>query len=164
VKISEERTEVDLKQEFVGAVSDHFRQITPLLDSELAAMTRKTYPGSVRFFLFEYDSPHFSEDFPVSMWPMGTDGNPVEDGLWFLKGKAVAAPTEIYEAEKYEVIEPWDTASELLECWLVERWSKIAEQRRAYRAFIGHRDSYFKKNLLTGQQTNWDEILEAING
>ena len=153
---------MDFRQEFVKSVSDHFQQITPLLDAELTSVLHRAYPSVVKFLLLEYDSPHFSEDFSVSMWPMDSHGKPVGDGHWFLKGKAVVVPPEIYEAEKYEEIEPWDTASELLECWLIERWSRIAKLRQLHPAFIGHHDSYFKKNLLTGERTNWDEILEGV--
>ena len=153
---------MDLRQEFVKSVIEHFQQITPLLDAELTSLTHMAYPKVVKFFLFEYDSPHFSEDFSVSMWPMDTDGEPVGDGHWFLKEKAVVVPPEIYEAEKYDDIEPWDTASELLECWLVERWSRIAKLSQFHPAFIGHHDSYFKKDLLTGEEISWDEILKGV--
>jgi hypothetical protein len=153
---------VDFKQEFIKSVIEHFQQITPPLDSELTAVLHRTYPKVVKFLLVEYDSAHFSEDFSVSMWPMDSHGKPVGDSHRFLKGKAMVAPPEIYEAEKYEEIEPWETASELLECWLIERWSRIEKVRQHYPAFIGHHDSYFKKDLLTGEEINWDEILEGV--
>jgi hypothetical protein len=152
-----------LKQDFSKAVKNHFLEITPLVDVELALVVQKTYPTLVKFLLFEYNSPQFSEDFSVSIWPMNAAGEPTGEGHWLLKGKVVAVPAEIYGAEKYEEIEPWHVASELLERWLVKRWSKTKKSERIMQAFIGHHDSYFKKDLLTGKQINWDEILKIAS-
>jgi len=147
---------MSLKQDFSNAVKNHFVKIEPLLDAEFALVSQRTYPTSVKFLLFEYDSPQFSQDFSVSVWSMNAEGEPVGEVYWLLKDKVVAVPAETYEAEKYEEIDPWHIASELLERWLTKRWSKTVKKEQAYPAFIGHHDSYFKKNLLTGRQVSWD--------
>ena len=153
---------MDLKQEFVEAVSEHFRQLTRAFDAELASVAQMSYPRATKFLLFEYDSPTFGEEFSVFLSAMDANGEPIGDGYQFLQGKAVTVPAELYEADKYEEIDPWATASELLESWLIERWSNVAGTRKAYPAFVGHHDSYFKTNLMTGQQINWDEILGNV--
>ena len=155
---------VDLNEEFAEAVKEHFKQITPLLDAELQSIFRKgACAPPVSFCLIEYDSPSFGEEFAVSLWPMNADGSPIGEGYWFLKGKAVTVPPGIYEDSKYEDIEPWGTASELLEQWFVARTAQIRDEAECP-LFIGHHDSYFKTDLRTGKQTTWDQILEGCNG
>lgn len=150
-----------LKREFEVAVKDHFLAITPLLDAALLSVVESKCSSSTRFFLFEYDSPHFSDAFTVSAWPMDRKGKVTGEGHWLLKGKAVAVPQEIYDDPKYEGIEPWETASKLLERWLVARWKRLRSKSGVYPAFVGHHDSYFKTDLKTGTRINWDEVLEA---
>jgi hypothetical protein len=152
---------MSIKNEFVTLVQKHFEGLTPLLDEEIIAVCANDYSEDVRFFLVEYDSPHFSEDFSVSLWPMDGHGQPVGDGHWFLKGKAVAVPPEIYEAERFESIDPWSVASGLLEEWFIKTWQKNA--RHFLPAFIAHHDSYFKRNTQTGKQINWDEIIASVS-
>ncbi|BBA34421.1 uncharacterized protein sS8_2469 [Methylocaldum marinum] len=155
---------MELKQEFIQGVKKHLGSLDAVFDSELEQVIKKIYPDTVRFFLFEYDSPVFSEEFSVSIWPTDIKGHVVGDGHWFLEGKAVVVPPEIYEAEKYSEIEPWETASELLEEWLIAKWAGISKVQRTRPAYIGHHDSFFKRELLSGKQVNWDEILERVNG
>lgn len=152
---------MSIEHEFVAAVQKHFERLTPLLDAELISAGEYDYSEEVKFLLIEYDSPHFSEEFSVSLWPMDRDGEATADGHWFLKGKAVAVPPEIYEDERFESIEPWGIASELLEQWFIERWGNKAGQ--SLPAYIGHHDSYFKRSLHTGNQINWDEIIASVN-
>lgn len=152
---------MSVKNEFVASVQQHFEALTPLLDAEIDAVRASGYSEDVRFFHVEYDSPNFSEDFSVSLWPMNGDGQAVGDGHWFLKGKAVAVPPEIYEAERFDSINPWGVASGLLEEWFIERWRKDAHDFPP--AFIGHHDSYFKRNVQTGKQINWDEIIASVS-
>ncbi len=152
---------MSIKNEFVSSVQKHFEGLRPLLDAEIISVCATDSSKDVRFILVEYDSPHFSEDFSVSLWPMDGHGQAVGDGHWFLKGKAVAVPPEIYEAERFDSIDPWSVASELLEEWFIERWQTYA--RHFPPAFIGHHDSYFKRNLHTGNQINWDEIIASVS-
>ena len=92
---------------------------------------------------------------------MDRHGRAVGDGHWFLKGKAVAVPPEVYEAERFDSIDPWSVASELLEEWLIERWQ--TNEHHPAPAFVGHHDSYFKRNMRTGKQITWDEILASVS-
>lgn len=153
---------MDRKTEFVTKVRRHFDGLTSLLDGELTLATKGPWDDSAKFFLVEYDSPQFADDFSTSLWIMGATGEPVDSEHWFLKGKAVVVPSDIYEAEAYQDIEPWDTASELFEEWFVERWQ--AHASHILPAYIGHHDSYFKRSLLTGKAVNWDRIIEGANG
>ena len=54
-------------------------------------------------------------------------------------------------------LKPGEVASELLEQWFADAWR--AHGPKALPAYIGHHDSYFKIDLATGGQVNWDSIL-----
>lgn len=157
----------DKRTEFVEGVLAHFQHLTPLLDVELAALLNSSWPHATKFLLVEYDSQAFSFEFAVDLWAMDADGSPLEGTAHrFLKGKEVTVPPAIYDEENYEsedeweAISPWETASELLEQWFAERWSDHAS--KAPPAFIGHHDSYFKFDLSSNEETNWDRIIEKV--
>ena len=143
--------------DFCTEVQQHFKKLSPLIDADLATALNRGFPEAIKFLLVEYDSPHFSEDFSVSIWPFNRRGEVAADGYWFLKDWEVAVPPETYDSERFEKIDPWALASELLVTWSIDRWRRCASNRPP--AFIGHHDSYFKRNLDTGTQTNWDEIV-----
>jgi hypothetical protein len=74
----------------------------------MAMIAGLSWADTTSFLLIEYDSQLFSDEFAVSLWAMDADGEPVNrDGHWFLKGRTVVVPSEIYDDEQYEAIEPW---------------------------------------------------------
>jgi hypothetical protein len=124
----------------------------------MAMIAELSWADTTSFLLIEYESSQFSDEFAVSLWAMDADGEPLDrEGHWFLKGRTVVVPSEIYDDEKYEAIEPWDTASELLEQWFVQAWR--AHGHKALPGYIGHHDSYFKTDLATSEEVNWDNIV-----
>lgn len=148
----------DKKKEFVARVRRHFQEITPQLNIEMAMIAERSWEEETSFLLIEYDASEFSEDFFVGLWAMDADGEPVDrEGHWFLKGRTVVVPSEIYDDEKYEAIEPGEMASELLEQWFAQSWR--AHGPNVLPAYIGHHDSYFKIELATGEEVNWDSIV-----
>lgn len=148
----------DKEKEFVERVRRHFQEITPQLNIEMAMIAELSWDEETSFLLIEYDASQFSDDFFVALWAMDADGEPVDrEGHWFLKGRTVVVPSEIYDDEKYEAIEPGEMASELLEQWFAQAWR--AHGPKALPAYIGHHDSYFKIDLATGQEVNWDSIV-----
>ncbi|MCG8028058.1 MAG: hypothetical protein N0E59_16875 [Candidatus Thiodiazotropha taylori] len=92
---------------------------------------------------------------------MNGEGNLVGSVHWFLKDKTVVVPPEIYESEKYEEIEPWGVASNILESWLINRWANAGNTN--YPTYLSHHDSYFMRNIANGANTNLDKVLEAKN-
>ena len=113
--------EDDKKKEFVERVGQHFQKITPRLNKEMAMIAELSWDEEARFLLIEYDASRFSDEFFVALWAMDADGEPVDrEGHWFLKGRTVVVPSEIYDDEKYEAIEPGETASVLLEQWFAQ--------------------------------------------
>ena len=151
------------KREFAAAVKEHFLVLTPRLDVALATIGSATYLRATVFLHFEYDSPHFSDTFAVSAWPMSRKGKPTGERLELLPGKTVVVPSKIYDAPKFEDVGPWHTASGLLERWFVTRWRRLLRKNAPLPAFIGHHDSYFKTDLETGDRTNWDAILKSVS-
>ena len=150
--------EDDKKKEFVARVLRHFQEITPQLNIEMAMIAERSWEEETSFLLIEYDASEFSDEFFVALWPMDSDGEPVDrEGHWFLKGRTVVVPSEIYDDEKYEEIEPGETASELLEQWFAQAWR--AHGPKALPAYIGHHDDYFKTDLATSGRVNWDSIV-----
>ena len=150
--------EDDKKKEFVERVRQHFQEITPQLNIELAMIAELSWDEDARFLLIEYDASEFSDEFFVALWPMDADGEPVDrEGHWFLKGRTVVVPSEIYDDEKYEEIEPGEVASELLEEWFAQAWR--AHGPKALPAYIAHHDSYFMTDLATSGQVNRDSIV-----
>jgi hypothetical protein len=150
--------EDDKKKEFVERVRRHFQEITPQLNIEMAMIAELSWDEEARFLLIEYDASQFSDEFFVALWAMDADGEPVDrEGHWFLKGRTVVVPSEIYDDEKYEAIEPSETASELLEQWFAQAWR--AHGPKALPAYIGHHDDYFKTDLATSGEVNWDSIV-----
>jgi len=123
----------------------------PSLDAELAA-TVPAFAERAAWLLFEYDSPSFAD----SLVPMSADGA-FGSPHWVLEGDAVVVPGGLFHDEQYEPIEPWDRASDLFESWLIARWNAFPS-KPACPAFVGHHDSYFVRDLRTGEQTNTDEI------
>jgi len=153
---------MNLEEEYKELVTKHLESLIPQFEKELSDVANQTFPKGVKFLQIEYDSPVFSEDFSVYMFAMNKEGNLVGDVYWFLKNKAVVVPAEIYESEKYEEIEPWETASNILESWLINRWENAGN--RHYPTYLAHHDSYFMRNIETGADINWDKIIETANG
>lgn len=151
---------MNLEEEFATEVTCHFSCLSSALDAELRSVARSNWGPGVKFLLFEYDSPHFSEDFTVVVWSVGLAGRVVGPGHWLLKDGTVAVPAEIYWDCKYEEVEPWGVASRLMEDWFAERWKNCAECCATIPAYIGHHDSHFKMNLQDCSQISWPEILE----
>lgn len=151
---------MNLEQEFCQAVKSHLDGLVARFDHEIEGVVGRRFPHGTAFLLFEYDSQHFADDFCVGVWPMDAAGEPIGDGHWFLRGDFVVVPRTIYGDEKYEEVEPWETASRLLEDWIVDRWQHVPSARLP--AFIGHHDSYFKRELATGDETDWDKIIATV--
>lgn len=148
----------DKENEFAERVRRHFQEITAQLNTEMAMIEGRSWADRSGFLLIEYDASLFSDEFAVSLWAMDADGEPLDrEGHWFLKGRTVVVPSEIYDDEKYEAIEPGEMASELLEQWFAQAWR--AHGPKALPAYIGHHDSYFKTDLATGEEVNWDSIV-----
>lgn len=148
----------DDKKEFVERVRRHFQEITPQLNQEMEMIAELSWEDATSFLLIEYDASQFSDEFFVAMWAMDADGEPLDrEGHWFLKGRTVVVPSDIYDDEKYEAIEPGEMASELLEQWFAQAWR--AHGPKALPAYIGHHDSYFKTDLATSGVVNWDSII-----
>ena len=98
--------EDDMKKEFIQAVQQHFQKISPQLNLEISMIAELSWDEEARFLLIEYDASEFSDEFFVALWAMDADGEPVDrEGHWFLKGRTVVVPSEIYDDEKYEAIE-----------------------------------------------------------
>ena len=112
-------------------------------------------PDGTRFLMLEYDSPHFSENFAVFTFPV-LAGGIVGEVRRLLEDGSVVVPSSIYDASRFEVVEPWDTASDLLEKWLLDRWAVVPGPRPA--AFVAHHDSHVKTNLADGARITADEI------
>ncbi|WP_027532368.1 hypothetical protein [Bradyrhizobium sp. WSM3983] len=148
----------DDKKEFVERVRRHFQEITPQLNQEMEMIAELSWEDATSFLLIEYDASQFSDELFVAMWAMDADGEPLDrEGHWFLKGRTVVVPSDIYDDEKYEAIEPGEMASELLEQWFAQAWR--AHGPKALPAYIGHHDSYFKTDLATSGVVNWDSII-----
>lgn len=148
----------DDKKEFVERVRRRFQEITPQLNQEMEMIAELSWEDATSFPLIEYDASQFSDEFFVAMWAMDADGEPLDrEGHWFLKGRTVVVPSDIYDDEKYEAIEPGEMASELLEQWFAQAWR--AHGPKALPAYIGHHDSYFKTDLATSGVVNWDSII-----
>lgn len=151
----------DDKKEFVERVRRHFQEITPQLNQEMEMIAELSSEDATSFLLIEYDASQFSDEFFVAMWAMDADGEPLDrEGHWFLKGRTVVVPSDIYDDEKYEAIEPGEKASELLEQWFAQAWR--AHGPKALPAYIGHHDSYFKTDLATSGVVNWDAVSAYV--
>ncbi|MBY7859103.1 hypothetical protein KW419_12695 [Vibrio fluvialis] len=153
---------MELQEEYREYVLAHLNSLNEIFETELSSWENRDYSVEVKFLQIEYDSPCFSEEFSVCIYALNKDGGLIGDVHWFLKGVAVVVPAEIYEDEKFEDIEPWSTASEVLELWVMDRWQKAG--MRKYPCYLAHHDSYFMRNVIDGSQTNWDKIIEAANG
>jgi hypothetical protein len=153
---------MDIEEEYKELVTGHLESLSTQFEEELSRVSHQAFPEEVKFLKIEYDSPTFSDNFSVYMFAMNKKGKLVGDVYWFLENKAVVVPSEIYEAEKYDEIEPWETASNILEEWLIMRWKNAGNMN--YPAYLAHHDSYFMRNIANGSDTNWDKIIEASNG
>ena len=143
-----------IADEFSEAVNAHLASLETKVDAALARLVESD-AAAAQWLLFEYDSPRFAETFAVTVVPMlagGASGEPrplLDDG-------SLVVPPAIYDDPHFEEAEPWDTASELLEQWLVKRWSLIPGSRPP--AFVAHHDSFFKTDMADGGRTSDDEL------
>ena len=152
---------MDLRKEYREFVSTHLNGLNERFEKELSDVANQNFSDAVKFLKIEYDSSCFSDEFSVCFYSLDKNGNLVGDVHWFLKDMAVVVPADVYEDERYEDIEPWDTASDMLETWLMDRW-RVAGNH-IYPAYLAHHDSYFQCNIIDGSQTNWDKMIEAAN-
>lgn len=143
-----------LDQEFETAVRSHLATLVDRFDKELRVLLDTTDPEDSSLILFEYDSPHFADDFAVVMHFLRGPYDPVwSDNL--LSNTYLVAP-EVYEDPRYEPINPWGRASAILEDWLIERWKP--HHRYPLPAYAGHHDSNFCKRLSDGKEMMWDDV------
>ena len=153
---------MDIEDEYTELVKAHLKSLKVIFMKELFKVSNQNFSDEVKFLQIEYDSPMFSRNFSVCMYAMDKEGKLVEEVYWFLKSMAVVVPAEIYDTEKYEEIEPWSTASSILESWLMACWAKTGNQK--YPTYLAHHDSYFMRDISNGSKTNWDKIIEDANG
>ena len=143
-----------LEDEFRDLVNGHLASLADLFDAELQAILNDTQPKSATVIFFEYDSPHFAEDFAVMMHFLSGECE-AEHSVKVLGGTTVV-PESAYEDERYECIEPWRLASDILECWLVDRWEKHSKYPLS--AYAGHHDSSYCTRLADGKELQWDSV------
>lgn len=153
---------MNIEEEYKHLVISHLESLSTQFEEELSVFVNKIFPPEVKFLQIEYNSPTFSESFSVYIFAANKDGKLVDDLYWFLKGQSVVVPSNIFQDEKYNDIEPWETASEILESWLISRWAKAGTCD--YPGYIAHHDSYFMRKIDDGSDINWDKIIEAAKG
>lgn len=153
---------MDLQKDYSESVLRHLNSLSGKFEKELSEVASRDFSDEVKFLKIEYDSPCFSDDFSVCLYAFNKDGDLVGDVYWFLRNTAVVVPAEIYEDEKYEAVDPWSTASDILESWIIDRWKNSGNHK--YPTYLAHHDSYFMRDIRDGSQTNWDKIIEAANG
>lgn len=147
-----------LEKEFAQAVTGHLDGPRARVEAALSHVVR-SLPDDTRYLVVEYDSPSFSTGFAVFTFPVLAGGAPgpvrrlLDDG-------AVVVPPLVHDASRFEEIEPWDLASELLEAWLVERWAAVPGRRPT--AFVAHHDSHFETNLADASTVTAD-TLESLH-
>ncbi|WP_444928586.1 hypothetical protein ACJJIF_11980 [Microbulbifer sp. SSSA002] len=154
----------NLEVEFERLILQHLQSVESPFERELEKLVAGGFAASAEVFLIAYDSPHFDEDFPVFACAM-------ESAKKF-KGKSqrilsnefeyVVVPSEIYNDEKYEDIEPWGSASRIVERWICERWKSASIELTKIPVVIGHHDSFFKIDVITGESVSWDAVVEKI--
>ncbi len=147
--------DVTLESEFDALVSAHLASLADRFDSELRAMLDGSLPEKTTVIFFEYDSPHFAEDFAVMIHFLSARCE-AEDSDGFLPGETVVPPAA-YEDEKYEELDPWGRACDLFEGWLVDRWKHCGSLRVP--AYAGHHDSGYCTRLTDGKEMRWDDIV-----
>ena len=143
-----------LEEEFAQAVAAHLDGLAAKVDAALAHVARGL-PDDTRYLMVEYDSPSFATGFAVFTFPVlgGGTAGPVRR---LLDDGSVVVPPSVYDASRFEEIEPWDTASDLLERWLVVRWAALPPPRPE--AFVAHHDSFMKTNLADGSRVTADAL------
>lgn len=149
-----------LQEEYCELVLNHLNRLNNKFETQLSEFVNQAFSDDVKHLNIEYYSPCFSDEFSVYFYALDKSANRVGDIHKFLEHCAVVVPAEIFEDEKYEDIDPWSTASEILESWLRERWKNAGSQQ--YPAFVAHHDSHFLRNLADGSRTNWDELANAM--
>jgi|GEM_PF-3846853 hypothetical protein len=151
-----------VKTVFKNAVKAHLKKLEALFEAELASVIQQYAVGTAKCLQIEYDAQSFDTHFSVCLFAIDADANLVGKVHWFLEDTAVVVPEEIYTSEQFEDIEPSITASSVLENWLIKRWAAVGNHQLP--AYLSHHDSYFKRNIATGVEINWDNIMKEING
>ena len=145
-------------EEYTNLVKAHLDTLVDPFLKELKSVIDSLPKTGIQLIVFEFDSPCFSDEFSLSIFPCDSTGELAGDAHWFLEGEYVAVPEEIFDNPKYEEIEPWILASEIFENWVIQLWQENITC--SYPAYIGHHDTHFKRIMKSGLQTNWDDILK----
>lgn len=151
-----------VKTVFKNLVKTHLASLDAIFETELANVLQQPYASEAKCFFIEYESQSFDSHFSVCLYAIDIEANLVGKVHWFLENKAVVIPDKIYLSEEYEAIEPWATASTILEVWLIKRWAAVGNNKLP--VYLSHHDSYFVQNIATGANTNWDNIMKVMNG
>ncbi|WP_043973663.1 MULTISPECIES: hypothetical protein [Acinetobacter] len=153
------------KKKFIKVAQAHLTSIEHQLNKELAMLSNRSWHETTKFLLIEYDSSQFDSQFSVSLWAMDERGNSINSNTHdFLMDNTIAIPVEIYDYDNYandeewDEVDPWATASTLIEQWFAQQWS--IHTLINFPAYIGHHDSYFKTELSNLVQIDWDAILK----
>ena len=158
---------MSLEQKFRASVSNHLESLSTKFEQELKVFFKRGFSKDVAFLQVEYESQIFQNDLSVYLFALNREGQLEGDVHWFLEKQTFVIPAEMYypvecSEEEYENIEPWGIASDILEAWLIERWKNAGQNNLP--TYLAHHDSYFMRNIENGTTTNWDEIMEKING
>ena len=147
------------KTVFKNLIKTHLENLNTIFEVELANVLQQSCSSEAKCFLIEYDSQLFDSQFSVCLYAVDIEVKLVGKVHWFLVKKAEVVPIEILESETFN---PWITASAVLESWVIKRWSVVGNNKLP--AYLSHHDSHFVRNLATGTETNWDNIMKEING
>jgi hypothetical protein len=161
-----------LENELTGLLQDHLSEIAPTLDHELQGLLDEIEPDESKFVLIEYDSQEFNQGFSATLWCMSAAGEAIGEGKPLLQQDPHPLPEEIEQLieeideddeDDYDGEDPWFVASQLFEALFVQRIAAISLPNHGLSLYIAHHDSYNKIDLISGEDINWDEIIERAN-
>ncbi|MDZ4406200.1 hypothetical protein [Prosthecobacter sp.] len=142
-----------LEKELRTQIKVELNHLSERLTKELQEILGVKAPESCSSLRFEFDSPEFSDRFPVVYYWLKGDGQ-ASKVQTLLKSTKSTIPEAVLEDPKYdqEGLDTWDIASTEFVSWFAKCWRKAGGRHSTLPAFIAHHDSIYAFDLLNGRE------------
>jgi hypothetical protein len=157
---------MQLEASYIAIIQSNLATLRHAFEQELSEALLQPFPENVVCLQMEYDSQVFGDNFGVYLFALDKQAKLVGNIKWFLHkndSTISTVPEATYYDEQYEEadIDTGYVASQVLENWILDCWAKVGY--KVLPAYISHHDSYFKRDLATGETLNFDVIMAKFN-
>ncbi len=148
----------ELETECRTALSEQLQHISHRLIAALRRVIEAQHSSATYLFRFEYDSPNFSNTFPVMFCRMDRSGRATEVRK-LLPDVPFAIAPEVIDDARYEQanLDTWALASEAFVPWFADCWEAAGGHQSQLPGYLAHHDSIYSFDLTARREVREPE-------